>query len=110
MEEQLKEESLRNIQEQKTISVTELPLKMAQDFVRLYGSVFSISSTPLDVSILIGQPIVDEPGGAYIQQRATITMSWQAAKTLAALVDVNVKNYEQQFGEIQLGTLQPPSF
>ena len=36
-------------------------------------------------------------------------MSWQAAKTLAALIDLNIKNYEEQFGEIQLGNLHPVS-
>ena len=110
MEEQLRNEKPVVInEEEELMSINRLPVKKAQDFIRLYATVFSISSTPLDLALQVGQPIVDNREDAHVEQRATITMSWQAAKTLAALVDLNVKNYEKQFGEIQLGTLQPPS-
>jgi hypothetical protein len=49
----------------------------------------------LDITLQVGQPIVESKEDAHLEQRASITMSWQAAKTLAALVDLNVKNYEK---------------
>jgi Protein of unknown function (DUF3467) len=109
MEEELGDKGPVDIKEEESITISRLPVKKAQDFIRLYASIFSISSTPLDLSLQVGQPIVDDRVDAHVEQRATITMSWQAAKTLAAIVDLNVKNYEKQFGEIQLGILQPPS-
>ena len=110
MEEQVREERPTFIKEEEDelLTISRLPIQKAEDFIRFYASVFSISSTPLDLTLQVGQPIVDNKVDAHVEQRASITMSWQAAKTLAALVDLNVKNYEKQFGEIQLDMLQPP--
>ncbi len=109
MEEQLPKIMAMEIQEKEPILLHNLPVRKSSDFMRLYGSIFSVSSTPLDMSVIIGQPIIEDTNDLHMEQRAIITMSWQAAKTLAELIGTNVKNYEQQFGEIQLGFLHPPS-
>ena len=86
-----------------------LPIKRAQDFVRVYGSVVAASSSPWDISFTLGQPIIDDPESIHIEQRVAVTMSWQAAKALAQILASNVRNYESQFGPMRLTPLQTQS-
>jgi len=61
VEEQLHEEMPSFIKEEENelLTITSLPVQKAEDFVRIYASVFSIASTPLDLTLQIGQPIID---------------------------------------------------
>ena len=78
----------------------ELPIQLSPDFIRVYGSQTTIASTHWDVSFTIAQPVADTPQEMYIEQRALITMSWQAAKIFAQSLTTAINAYEQHYGEI----------
>ena len=107
MAEQQHEETLLNSHETVTKSLGSLPSRQAQDFMRIYGSLVTVTSNVFDMSIIFGQPITDNPDAPYVEQKASVTMSWQAAKALAHLLISTIRNYERQVGEIRLPSSQP---
>ena len=83
-------------------TIGSLPSKQAQDFVRVYGSLVTVSSNVFELSLIFGQALGDDPADAHIEQRASVTMSWHAAKAFAGLLVNTIRNYERQAGEINL--------
>jgi len=96
------EESSSDDREKVAKTLGSLPSKQAQDFVRIYAPLVTVASNVFDMSLIFGQPISDNPDDPYIEQKASITMSWQAAKTLAGLLVATIRDYEGQIGEIKL--------
>jgi hypothetical protein len=86
-----------------------LPSKYAQDFMRVYGSIVTTSANIFEVSFVFGQPITEDPHNAYIERKVSVTMSWQAAKAFAQLLNATILSYEKQAGEIKIFGLFPPS-
>ena|SRR5713101_4164226 len=109
MAEQQSEEISSDTHETKTISFTELPVRRAPDFMRVYGSMVTTSASVFEVSLIFGQALGDNPEDAHIEQRVAVTMSWQAAKSLTYLLASTVRNYESQVGEIRLPSSSPQS-
>ena len=89
--------------------MSELPARHAQDFMRVYGSLVSTSATIFDVSFIFGQSITEDVQNAYIEQKVAVTMSWQAAKAFAQLLNSTITSYERQAGEIKFLALPPQS-
>ena len=89
--------------------IHDIPVKLAQDFVRVYGSQVGIGSTFWDISFNIGHPITENFKDIYIEQRVVVTMSWQTAKALARTLERSIRNHEEQYGEIRLPPLPEQS-
>lgn len=102
MAEQQPEELVFGTEEITTPPLGTLQSRHAQDFVRVYGSLVTISANVFDLSLIFGQPITDESDNAYVEQKVAVTMSWQAAKALAGLLGSTIRSYENQVGEIRL--------
>lgn len=88
-----------------TKQTSELAVKRAPDFVHVYGSQISVASTVWDVSVSVGQPVTDNPNDFHIEQRVLVSLSWHTAKALAHILLNNIRNHEQQYGEIRLTPL-----
>ena len=82
-----------------------LSMRRSQDFISVYGSHIGMMSSQWDISFSIGQPMTDDPNNIYIEQRALVTLSFQTAKSLVALLASIIQSYERQFGEINLISL-----
>lgn len=102
MAEQQPEEISPETHDTNTILLNTLPIRRAQNFMRVYGSMVTVSSSVFEISLIFGQAIGDTPSDAHVEQRVAVTMSWQAAKTFAHLLFSTVRNYESQVGEIKL--------
>ena len=102
MAEQQPEEILLDNHETITKPLGTLPSKQAKDFVRVYGTIVTVSSNSFDMSLIFGQPIIDNPNDPYIELKVAVTMSWHAAKAFAGLLIRTIQNYEEQVGEIRL--------
>ena len=89
--------------------MNELPTKHSQDFMRVYGSLVSTSATIFDVSFIFGQAITEDHQNPYIERKVAVTMSWQAAKAFAQLLNSTITSYERQAGEIKFLALPPQS-
>ena len=96
-------------QHNETVQVSDLPTKKAQDFTRVYGSIVTVASRGFDMSLTFGEPITENANDAHVEQKVSVTMSWQAAKAFAHLLISSINNYENQVGEILLPSPLTPS-
>ena|SRR2546428_13920756 len=90
-----------------TKNIGQMQITQATYFMRVYGNLVGVSTSPWDISLMFAQPITDHPNNIYIEQRVSVTMSLQAAKSLADLLDRTIQSHEQQFGEIK--PITPPA-
>lgn len=109
MSEPMPEEIQSATQDSESVQVGNLPTKRAQDFIRVYGSIVAVSSSPWDVSFTVGHPIIEDPSDMHVEQRVAVTLSWQTTKALAQILTSNIRNYERQFGPIRVTPLPEQS-
>lgn len=82
-----------------TRNVGQMPTKTSPDFVRVYANIVGVATSPWDISFMFAQPITDSPDEIYLEQRASVTMSFEAAKSLVDLLSNTIQNYEKQLDE-----------
>ena len=84
------------------INKQEQATKQSDDFVRIYSNNIHLSASIFDFSLVFGE-ITDEQtedGKSIVEQKARVILSKEMTKVLLALLDANIKAYEEQFGEI----------
>jgi len=84
------------------VKVTELPRSTAPNFVEIYANNAGSSSTFQDLRIIFGQIIFGMDDKNTIEDRASITMSWEHALALRNLLDRLITKYEEENGKIRV--------
>jgi Protein of unknown function (DUF3467) len=79
----------------------ELSTTRTEKFVRVYANAANMDVTPWDFKIAFGE-LKKSDGKMVIEQTVEVTMSPQHAKALAEMLGTNVRQYEEQVGEIKL--------
>jgi hypothetical protein len=84
----------------------EVPFKRSPDFRVIYANSVRFATAAWDFSLVFGQTIVDVLNDLHIEDKVTVTLSPQTAKAMADILNRNLADYEQQFGEIRYTPLQ----
>ena len=108
-DEQQPRDRLEASQEQVSVTkaVTDLPVVRSEEFVEIYANYVSFAASALDMTIMFGRAVADDPRNPHIEQRASISLSPQTAKVMAHIVLRNIQSYEAQYGEIRVTPVQP---
>jgi len=75
--------------------VKNLPQRRSETYTEFYASTATLGATFYDVSLILGHPTVDADGNPFVEQSATIIMSWEHAKAVAQALKHVVEMYER---------------
>lgn len=82
---------------------------IAKEVVGVYTNNASINLNNWDASLVFGEIQGEKDGKLIISPRVKVTMSLQFAKALRDLLDENLADFEDKFGEIQEFAPKPTS-
>jgi Protein of unknown function (DUF3467) len=79
----------------------DIPAARSETYAKLYANAANIEVTPWDFKLIFGE--LKRSGTTFsIEQHFEVAMSPQHAKALSNLLNQNLREYEQQIGEIKL--------
>lgn len=86
------------------VRISDLPRRTATEFISAYANNTNAAPSFYELTLQFGQIVTPPAGEAYILDRAAITMTWEHALRLNALLELLLKNYQQdhETGAIRL--------
>jgi len=87
--------------EQPVIEVSAIPLRRAASFVSSYVNNATVRSALYDMSIAFSQ-IMIEGAKPVVEEKCEVVMTPAHAKALAVALALNLKQWEDRFGEVKL--------
>jgi hypothetical protein len=84
-----------------TVKIEDLPRHNADNFLDIYANNVGSSSNFYDLRFLFGQIIAGPKIDPHIEDRVSVTMSWEHARQFRALLDRLIKGYEANTGPIR---------
>jgi hypothetical protein len=84
------------------ISIQNLPHRAAPGYKRDYANNATMAMTFWDFTMTFGETVFDTFGDKpYIEDRVSVSMSWEHTKALYKSLEQIVSSYERQNGEIR---------
>jgi hypothetical protein len=84
------------------VSTGDMTVRRSPDFRTIYSNNSGFGINPFDFSFTLNEVTQDEKGEPFIEQKIRVIMPPLHAKLFALLLRQNLKNYENQFGEIKI--------
>jgi len=81
----------------------------SKDFLSLYANNVFFETTAFDLKMTVGE-VMRTSKAPYIEQRASVTMSWLEAKLAGIFFLVNIMIHEQSYGTIPIPRPVLPPF
>jgi hypothetical protein len=72
------------------------------EFQTIYSNNSSFSMSPFDFAFTLNEVTQNEKGEVFVDQKARVVMSPLHAKIFTIVCAQNLKNFESQFGEINI--------
>jgi hypothetical protein len=93
------------------INKKEQAVRKSDDFQRIYANNVHLSASIFDFSLTFGEITDDETpeGKSIVEQSVRIVLSKEMTKVLSALLDTNIKAYEEHYGEIVVTKPKQPT-
>ncbi|MCU1338742.1 MAG: hypothetical protein JWO19_4323 [Bryobacterales bacterium] len=84
------------------VTVDDLPVRRSPVYRSFFANAINLVTSHMDVRMVFGEVGPDEKGEIAHEQVASVVMSWEHAKALAAILLKNVRDHEQRFGPLYL--------
>jgi len=83
--------------------------RVRQGITPVYSNTLHFDASDLDFTILFGQARPFPPDPSSVDWRAAVTLPWVTAKLLSYYLQINLKIYESEHGEVEIPvTMLPP--
>lgn len=74
----------------------------SDQYLKIYANSVNMGVSLWDINLTFGEIVGEEDGQPVVEQKVKVNMSKEFAKAVLNLLKLNIGQYEEQFGEIQL--------